>query len=310
MGLKMKKAKFEGREIKISDFKESMRGNLHCIYCNTPITYVAGHIRKMGDRDIKVNPYFRLVDEKDNPHQDECMYITANTVKKIFADIADERLATFQNNKYITRLHIITENLEKEKKETVSKENEKSCLEKSEKTYIKDNEQPAYLYTIKKIVKLKEALDDDKELRDLVALQFYNKYEKRYDEIEWKDFYADYNLKQYEHIYQLIEEKKAFHPICFSGEIKEVKELGNRGIYIIKFYSIKQKRGVYLSLSITTKSKDAFDYASELIGKKVVIYGCNHFIGKTNESENNNRKTTYHNFTTQINVKTQIFVME
>lgn len=86
--------------------------------------------------------------------------------------------------------------------------------------------------------------------------------------------------------------------------------MGNRGIYIIKFYSIKQKRGVYLSLSITTKSKDAFDYASELIGKKVVIYGCNHFIGKTNESENNNRKTTYHNFTTQINVKTQIFVME
>lgn len=91
MGLKMKKAKFEGREIKISDFKESMRGNLHCIYCNTPITYVAGHIRKMGDRDIKVNPYFRLVDEKYNPHQGECMYITSNTVKKIFADIADER---------------------------------------------------------------------------------------------------------------------------------------------------------------------------------------------------------------------------
>ena len=193
---------------------------------------------------------------------------------------------------------------------TESKENEKSCLEKSEKKYIKDNEQPAYLHTIKKIVKLKEALDNDKELRDLVVLQFYNEYEKRYDEIKWKDFYADYNLKQYKHIYHLIEGKKAFHPICFSGEIKEVKRLENRGIYIIKFYSIKQEDGVYLSLSITTKSKDAFDYASELIGKKVVIYGYNHFIGKTNESEKNNRKTTYHNFTTQINVKTQIFVLE
>ena len=157
---------------------------------------------------------------------------------------------------------------------------------------------------------MKEALDDYKELRDLVVLQFYNEYKQRYDEIKWKDFYADYNLKQYEHIYRLIERKKAFHPICFSGEIKEVKELENREIYIIQFYSIKQKEGEYLSLSIKTKSKDVFDYASKLIGKKVVVYGCNHFIGKINESEKNNRKTTYRNFTTQINVKTQIFVLE
>lgn len=98
--------------------------------------------------------------------------------------------------------------------------------------------------------------------------------------------------------------------MCFSGEIKEVKKLDNRGIYIIKFYSIKQKVGEYLSLSIITKSKDVFDYASNLIGKKVIVYGCNHFIGKTNESEKNNRKTIYRNFNTQINVKTQIFVLE
>lgn len=310
MGLKMKRAKFEGREIKISDFKESMRGNLHCIYCNTSITYVAGHIRKMGDRDIHVNPYFRLVDEKGKPHESGCEYITANVVKRIFADISDEGLTTFLNNKYITRLHIITENLEKEKQGILSKESKNSCLKKSEKKYIKNNEQPAYLHTIKKIVELKEALDDDKELRDLVCLQFYNEYKQRYDEIKWKDFYADYNLKQYEYIYKLIESKKAFHPICFSGEIKEVKELKNIGIYIIKFYSIKQKEGEYLSLSIQTKSKDVFDYASKLTGKKVVVYGCNHFIGKVNKSEKNNRKTIYRNFTTQINVKTQIFVLE
>ena len=118
----MKNAKFEGREIKISDFKESMRGNLHCIYCNTPITYVAGHIRKMGDRDIHVESYFRLVDEKGTPHKSGCEYITSNAVKRIFADISDEGLATFLNNKYITRLHIIIENLEKGKKERYQKE--------------------------------------------------------------------------------------------------------------------------------------------------------------------------------------------
>lgn len=95
MGIKMEKAKFEGREIKISDFQEFMRGNLQCIYCNTPITYVAKHIRKLGDRDIHVNPYFRLVDEKSKPHESGCEYITSNVIKKIFADISDEGLATF-----------------------------------------------------------------------------------------------------------------------------------------------------------------------------------------------------------------------
>ena len=148
MGLKMEKAKFEGREIKISEFKESMRGNLHCIYCNTPITYVAGHIRRMGDRDIHVNPYFRLVDEKGSPHESGCEYITSNSVKRIFADISDEGLATFLNNKYITRLHIITDNLEKEKKGVLSKENKNSGLEKSEKKYIKNNKVTHFVKTV------------------------------------------------------------------------------------------------------------------------------------------------------------------
>ena len=126
----MKEAKFKGEDIEISDFKESMRGNLYCTYCNVPITYVAGHVRKMGDRDIYVKPYFRLVDEKRNPHERGCEYITSNIVKKIFADISDEGLATFRNNKYITRLHIITENFEKEKQGVLAKESKNHQLNK------------------------------------------------------------------------------------------------------------------------------------------------------------------------------------
>lgn len=310
MGIKMRKAKYEEQEIEISDFKEYMKGNLHCVYCNTPITYTAGYVRKMGDRNIQVNPYFRLINEKDNPHEAWCDYITPNIVKKIFADISDDGLVTISNNKYITRLHIITESMERKDQEKLSKEIKGADSEKSKKIYIKNGEQPAYLHTIKRIVELKKSLDDDKELRDLVVLQFYNEYRQRYDEVKWKDFYAEYNLDQYEHIYRLIESKEAYHPICFSGEIKEVKAVQDKGFYVIKFYSIKQKEGEYLSLSIKSKSKEVFDFASGLIGKKVVIYGCNHFIGKTNVSEKNNRKTRYHNFTTQINVKTQIFVLD
>lgn len=312
MGLKMKKAKFEGHEIKTSDFKEFMRGNLYCIYCNTPVTYVAAYIKKQGDKDISVSPYFRLKNKKSNPHKSGCKYITSNVVKEIFADVSDEGLATFQNNKYIARLHIITESLEKRKKGTESNGNENSHFEKSEKKYIKNNEQPAYLNTIKKIVELKESLDDDKELSDLVSLQIYNENKQRYDEIEWKDFYVDYNLKQYEHIYCLIDEGKAFHPICFSGVIKNANKCEkNEGIYYINFYSIQQKKNVYLSLSILTKSQEVFDYANKLKGERVVIYGCNHYISKTKElKKSDNNIETYKNFITQINVKTQIFVLK
>lgn len=250
------------------------------------------------------------VDEKDNPHENGCDYITSNIVKKIFADISDEGLATFLNKKYFTRLHIITESMEIEKQGKLLVETKNSSLKKSAKKYIRNSEQPAYLQTIKKIVELKNALDDDKELRNLVVLQFYNEYKKGYDNIKWNDFYVDYNLEQYEHAYHLIKNKKAYHPICFSGVIKEVKELFDKEHYIIKFYSIKREKGKYISLSIKTKSKKVFEFASELIDKKVVIYGCNHFIGKTNVSDKNNRKITFNNFTTQINVKTQIFVLD
>lgn len=106
----MTKAKFSGREIQLSEYKESMKRNLYCVYCDAPITYVSGHLKKIGDREVHINPYFRLMN-KENPHKKGCDYITANIVKKIFADISDSDLFTRQKDKYVTRLHIITENV-------------------------------------------------------------------------------------------------------------------------------------------------------------------------------------------------------
>ena len=309
MGIKMLKAKFGEQQIRVSDYKELMKMNLRCIYCDVPITYVSGYKKEVGGREVHVNPYFRLKN-KDNPHKNGCNFITANIVKKIFSEVSDSDLVTRLNDKYVTRLHIITENTENSNKERENVEMGDSIQNKPTKKYIKNGEKPAYLSTIKRIVKLKEALDNDKELRDLVILQFYNEQKKTYDEIRWKDFYVDYDLKQYKYIYELIKNEKVQHPICFTGEIKEVKKIDDKEIYAIQFYSLKKEKGEYLALSIFTKSEDVFNYVSGLINKKVVIYGCNHHIGKINTSEKNNRKTTYYNFVTRINVKRQVFVLD
>lgn len=309
MGIKMKKARVAGEEVKISEYETCMKGNLCCLYCNAPINYVSGHIRKLGDRDVPVKPYFKLISEKNHPHEVYCSYITSNIINNIFASVSDDELVTKLENKYITRLHIITDSMERKNQENTSQEIS-NTIQKSTKKYIRNGEQPAYLQTIAKIVKLKEALEDDKELSDLVVLQFYNEYKKIYEEVKWKDFYVDYDLKQYEHIYKLIKNKKAYHPICFSGEIKTVNFMEDKDFGVIKFYSLKQKQGEYLSFSITSKNKEVIDYASGLISRKVVIYGCKHIGGKTILSKKNNKKTIYNNFSTQINLITQIFVLD
>ena len=309
MGIKMEKAIYQGKEIKISEFQMYMKGSLYCVYCNTPITYVSGHMRKIGNRDVHIQPYFRLVNE-NNPHTMWCDYTTSNAIHNIFADVSDDSVASITNNKYIVRLHIITDNMERKNRVNLPEEIKQSRQNQPTKKYIKNGEQPVFLQTLKKIVRLKEALDSDEELKNLVTLQFYNEYKEIYDEIKWKDFYADYDLKRYAYIYKLIENKKAYHPICFSGEIKEVNYIRDKSFYVIKFYSLKQREGEYLSFSILTRNKEVFDYANGLINKKVVVYGCRHFIGETNISVRENRNIKYNNFGTKINVKTQIFTLD
>lgn len=309
MGVKMSKAKYNDKEISINTYKSSMKDHIYCKYCGVPITYTSGYIRKSGDREITVKPYFRIRN-KENPHKQNCNYLTSNAIKNIFEEVADFDFATKQNNKYIARLHIITEDIKNNNNSENKYNKDDSVLESPTKNHIQTGQIAAYLSTIKKIVELKQMLDNDKELIDLITLQFYNEIKKAYDEVKWKDFYIDNDIKQYEHIYELIKNNKANHPICFSGEIKEVKETEYKNFYIIKFYAIKKTKGEYYSFSIKTKKYDIYKYAKNLINKKVVVYSCNHHIDKIITSSKHERSTKYYNFSTQINNTKQIFVLE
>lgn len=309
MGIKMPKTNFNGREIGILEYKEAMKENLVCIYCGVPITYVSGHLRKVGDRNVYIQPYFRLM-SKEKPHEKSCEYITANALKNICTRVADADLMTNQNDKYVARLHIVTENTRNIEKKTITQEKESNNSPKMNPRYIPKGKETAYLNAMSQIVRLKESLDNDKELRDLLTLQFYDEYKKMYREIKWKDFYADYSVEQYEHMYDLIKNRKAYHPICFSGEIKEVKEFENQEFYAIKFYSLKKAEGEYLSLSVLTDSRDVFEYANGLVGRRVVVYGYKHSVKEPNTTVKNSKKTVYYNFNTRISVNTQLFPLE
>lgn len=299
----MKYADFNGEKIDINKYKESIKNNLTCIYCKIPITHVRGCVKRIGDKDVVVRPYFRLKN-KETSHHSSCKYITSNAIQNIFAGVADDDLMTKHNGKYLVRLHIITDNVEKRLNKGASKDTIGTTEKKPTKKYIRNGERPAYLSTLKKIVELKDAIEEDKKLRNLVTLQFYNEYNHKYDVIKWKDFYMSYDLKSYKYIYDMVKKGRVYHPICFEGEIKEVVKV--RETYYIKFYSLKIKDGEYYSFSVATKNEDVFNYATTLQEKRVVIYGCSHYVSK----KGNKNGTTYLNFSSYVNVKTQIFVLD
>lgn len=310
MGIKMSTAIFNGEEIKVTEYQEEMKNKIFCKYCNVPIIYVSGYIKEVGEKEIKVEPYFRLKN-KENHHKLNCNYLTSNIIKRIYAKVADTGLMTKENNIYITRLHIIT-------KQKRNKESEKSQLEinnyniKNNKTkkYFKNGVCSAYLSTIKKIVKLKQALDNDNELCNIMVLQYYNTETETYDNINWNDFYIDYNLAQYKNTYEKIKNNNVKHPICFYGKIKDIAYISKHNFYSIKFYSLKESNDTFLSFSITTKNKDVYNYVLDKKDHNVIVYGCYHYVGKTNKVIQNDKKITYHNLSTSVNLKQQIFFLD
>ena len=306
MGIKMSKALYNGREIGLAEYRESMQSKLRCIRCGVPILYVSGYQKSVGNRQVQVKPYFRL--NKGITHKEGCNFVTSSVLKKIYADISDNGIMTKKDEKYFARLQIITEDIEEDKK----KNNERQIDWRRKdmmptKKYISKCKKIAYLETMKKIIKLKEELDTDRELNELLSLQFYDKQNKVVTQIRWKDFYVEYSVERYKYIYNLIKNKKVKHPICFSGEIKEVNN--KEGLYIIKFYSLKIKKGEYLSLSIMTHSKEVNEYAKEIIHRSAVVYGCGHHIGKVITQKKENGDVKYYNFSTFINRKEQILAL-
>ena len=62
MGIKMNRARYNGQEIKISEYDvNKVYGKLKCYYCDADISFVNSHERDLGERKIIIQKYFRLL---------------------------------------------------------------------------------------------------------------------------------------------------------------------------------------------------------------------------------------------------------
>lgn len=275
MGIKMKEAKYKGNIVTLSQYEDKMKGCIVCKYCGVPISHSAGYVKQIGEKDVNVSPYYRLTNGHTNPHNEEiCEYVTENVIKDIFAKSGNNNdLMSFDEGKYIVRLHVLVDTMEVE---YVSKDTgEEKKVNRSTLNYIKTGDKTAYITTLRRIMKLRYEIEEKAELKKYLTLKFYNNRTKKYDEISWDDFFIEYDDKCYVHAYKHILDK-VFHPICFCGVIKSVSKPTEKfSKYKISIYSVKVDEGKYVLLSILFDKLELFEKLKDWENKQIVVYGSN-----------------------------------
>ena len=162
--MKIKNALYEEREISLNEYREEMKGYLHCPCCGVSIIYVARYIRQSRDREIEVSPFFRV---SKNPHLDSCKYLMKNRIVDIYRSIKEQNdeydfIEKQGVNRFCFQLRIITDvNFSTKKNSSIVYGNNKT-IDESHKT-----QQKVFLKTVKDIISLRDSIEADEE-NDLI----------------------------------------------------------------------------------------------------------------------------------------------
>lgn len=301
--MKIEKALYEKREISLNDYREEMNGNLHCPCCGVPITYVAKYIRQSGNEEIEVSPYFRL---SKNPHLSSCKYLVKNRLNEIYKNLKEQEgecdfIEKQEENCFKFHLRIVTdETFPKKGKSSITYENNKTVDEFQKKR------QNAFLKTVKDIISLKDSIetDDEKDLKRMFQLNFYNRRTKINECISWDKFFYSDDIESYWKLYLYIEKNKATHPLCIVGQIKKIV---HKEKYIqINLKAHKKSDNELIAITFTTKNEEVIIKLKE--NQKIAVYAQG-FRVHTNESKTDRYEIFYNNINAWINVPGQIFVL-
>lgn len=301
--MKIKNALYEEREISLNEYREEMKGYLHCPCCGVSIIYVARYIRQSRDREIEVSPYFRV---SKNPHLDSCKYLMKNRIDEIYRSIKEQNdeydfIEKQGVNRFCFQLRIITDvNFSTKKNSSIVYGNNKT-IDESHKT-----QQKVFLKTVKDIISLRDSIEADEEndLKKMFQLSFYNKITNKKECISWEKFYFEDDKKSYNNMYTYIKNTNPCHPMCVVGIIKKIDP--KHDCTYINLKSHKKSDNEFIAISFSTKNKDVIIKLKE--NQKVAVY-TRDFKAYKNETKTDKFGNSYYNINAWINVPEQIIVL-
>lgn len=304
MGIKMDKVRCNGKELKINEYDtDKTYGCLKCCYCNAVVSFVNSYERDLGERKIIVQRYFRL--KSGQEHEKGCRYTVDGAVLNIYAACADNELMSKQNNSYVVRLMLSSEETDSQKNSIFS---EKSGHGKRQLNYIPSNKKIAYLSTMNQIMKLRAIVEDNSDLENKINLQYRDWKDIPYI-VPWKNFYFDSEKDgEYNCLLKYLTNEKVYHPICVVGFIKSVSEYQEQK-FCLKYESVSEEKNKRIVIEIYFSNKNIYD---NLFGKehcKVIVYTKFKFYRKNEWTAPDGKKFTYYNITGNIYDSRQVLFL-
>ena len=316
MGIKISKVRDSKTlaEITTTDCENSHIGEYICPIenCHAQMSFVASHERKLHEKTITINAYFKL--KKNQQHNSElCPYNTLGVVNIIARDSNCNLLTALDDNKYEFSLQILHHPKTKTIVESNGTQTDVLPKDKNTKTtqYTTKGTASNYINALTQILKLRAMLEESDELASVITLT-YSKNNKK-NKIKWEDFYCEEN--DYLKASSIISQAKTSYPICFHGTIADLipqktdkfpySKVKLHKPYIEPINEINDSPSVELILADKLALLENFS-----IGQEILVYGKANINTQLWSPEDNNKiKYNYINMSIWINHKDQIIIL-
>ncbi|WP_255290513.1 hypothetical protein [Bacillus cereus] len=187
-----------------------------------------------------------------------------------------------------------------------STNNDGTVAPKKDRKYVSKGKLSSYLATMKKILELRKAVEDDdsNELESIIEIQMYEK------KIKWSNFY--YDQEKYLDAYNYLQTLNAKrHPICIEGVVRDIRPLKQGDRYAVNLQFGKKDKdieyipAVSIFVNESVISSDTFEP-----GQHIVV--CALCTTNEGEQKDNNGKVInkYSNIRASLYHKNQVVIFK
>ncbi|EEM80344.1 hypothetical protein [Bacillus thuringiensis] len=278
----------------VEEHPEFKKG-LECHICRKEVIHKNGHFRA----ETWIPTHFTRKPGID--HKEGCKYNTVGQVTTIAKDSDDKILESVKKNKFTFRLTMIHEPLkELGGQNTNSTNSNGTTAPRKDRKYASNGKLSSYLATMKKILELRKAVEEDNsnDLESIVQIEMYGK------KVKWSDFYYDSGRYMDAYTY-LTKPGQKRHPICIEGTVRDIKPLKQEGRYAVNLQFGKRSKDVEHIPAVSIFANEG-DIPSKAFkpGQHIVVCAL------CTTSEGNYKDNKYFNIRASLYHKNQVVIFK